>query len=222
MDRHSINHIAAFENCYIMKREDIKSFADTLADGFSQYNLFNYACGKRYSHSKMSLFWAVSIALNADNAICVADSKEVNSVLVYVRPNSKDPGVIDYLKSGGLKMIWRVGMRSSLKLLRFDITAQRVAKRYRTENDGYLLCFATRIDKQGQHYGKHLMEALLRYLDMSGEGCYLETLKPTNVGLYNRFSYELKEQMPLKWGDLTLYAMYRPKNKDLIQSQTNV
>ena len=72
------------------------------------------------------------------------------------------------------------------------------------------MTFATRIDKQGQHYGKPLIEALLRYLDATGEGCYLETLKATNVDLYKHFGFELKEQKPIEKGQLTLYAMYRP------------
>ena len=90
--------------------------------------------------------------------------------------------------------------------------AQRVAQRYKSADDGYLFAFATRLDKQGQNYGKPLMDALLRYLDAKGQGCYLETLKPGNVGLYERFSFRLKEQKTIKAGNLTMYAMYRPKN----------
>ena len=207
MDVSAIRHHSAFRDCYVMQPEDIKLFADTLADGFSQYNLFQYVCGRVYDHHKMSLFWEVSLALVADNAICIADSKDVNSVLVYIRPKSKEPSVLKYLKAGGLKMLWKMGARSAIRLLRFDAEAQRVAKRHRTDNDGYIMGFATRIDKQGQHYGKPLIEALLSYLDMTGEGCYLETLKPSNVGFYKRFSYELKEQVALKYSPLTLYAM---------------
>ena len=73
------------------------------------------------------------------------------------------------------------------------------------------MAFATRLDKQGQHYGKPLMEALLSYLDATGEGCYLETLKAENVALYKRFSFELKEQALTQLGNLTLYAMHRPR-----------
>ena len=202
-------NIAALKDCYIMGPEDVELFADTLADGFSQYKLFQYVCGKEYDHDKMRYFWAVSIALIADNAICIADSKDVNSVLIYVRPNSKEPNVIDYLRAGGLKMLFSLGVRSAIRLLRFDGKVQALAKRHKAGNDGYLMGFATRIDKQGQHYGKPLIEALLRYLDQSGEGCYLETLKATNVDLYKHFSFELKEQRPLGFGNLTMYAMCR-------------
>lgn len=198
------------KNCYLMQPDDISRFAATLADGFSQYTLFQHICGGKYNHDKMGLFWTLSLALLPNNAICIADSKDANSVLVYVRPQSKEAGLFSYIKKGRLKMFFKFGIRSIVRLLRFEAEAQRVAKRYKTQNDGYLMAFATQQDKQGQHYGKPLMEALLAHLDATGEGCYLETLKPTNVALYQRFSFELREQTNIPLGNLTLYAMHSP------------
>ena len=208
----NINQMKAFDGCHLMRQEDIGLFANTLADGFSEYDLFKYACNGKYSHKKMSVFWAVSIAALGKDAICIADSKSANSVLVYVRPNSKEPGLMEYLRAGGVKMLFTVGLRSAVKLLSFDSQAQKVAKRHKTANCGYLMAFATKIDKQGQHYGKPLVQALLKYLDASGEDCYLETLKAENVDLYRHFSFQLKEQTPLSSGNLTMYAMHRPHN----------
>ena len=205
----SNNGIQAFKGCYMMQPEDIAHFADTLSDGFGMYGLFRFICNGDYSHRKMQMFWAVTIALNK-GAICIADSKDANSVLIYLPPGSKEPSIADYLKAGGLRMLFTLGLRSALKLLWFDNLSQRVAKRHKTDKDGYLMAFATRLSKQGQHYGKPLMEALLSYLDSTGEGCYLETLKEGNVGLYGHFSFCPFEQLPLKKGGLTLYAMYRP------------
>lgn len=209
----NVNHDSAFKDCYIMQRCDIKRFADTLADGFSQYNLFKYACRGKYNHRKMSHFWAFSIALNLHDAICIADSKEVNSVLIYIPPRGKEPGLFSYLKAGVVEMALRTGLRRSTRLSRFDAEAQKVAQRYKAADDGYLFAFATRLDKQGQNYGKPLMNALLHYLDAMGHGCYLETLEPGNVGLYEHFSFRLKEKVEVKSGNLTLYAMHRPKSK---------
>ena len=203
------NQIEAFKGCYIMQPADIERFAETLADGFSQYDLFKSICGDEYNYEKMQLFWAVSLALLPENAICIADSKEANSVLIYLRPQSKEANPLSYVKAGGLKMFVKLGVGSIIRLLRFEAAAQRVAQRYKTANDGYLMAFATRIDKQGQGYGKPLMEALLSYLDASGEGCYLETLKAKNVDLYEHFSFQLKETTTIPFGNLKLYAMLR-------------
>lgn len=206
----NVNPTSAFKACYIMQQEDIRKFADTLADGFSEYDMFKQICGGTYDMDKMRLFWAVSLALLPDNAICIADSESVNSVLIYVRSNSKEPGLLAYIRKGGLKMLFKLGLKVVLRLVRLEVDMQRVAKRYKGSNDGYLVAFATRLDKQGQHYGKPLMMALLNHLDQTGEGCYLETLKATNVELYQHFSFQLKESTPIQLGDLTLFAMLRP------------
>ena len=208
----SIHPIPAFKDCYIMQHDDIERFADTLADGFSQYNLFKYLCNGTYDLEKMRLFWRVSLAVLPPNAICIADSKEANSVLIYTRPQSEEAKLLPYLKAGGLKMVFKWGIRGIIRLLRFDAEAQRVAKQYKTANDGYLLAFATRLDKQGQHYGKPLIQALLKHLDASGEGCYLETLKAENVAVYQHFSFQLKEKTSILSGNLNMFAMLRPGN----------
>ena len=195
-----------------MQHDDIERFADTLADGFSQYNLFKYLCNGTYDLEKMRLFWRVSLAVLPPNAICIADSKEANSVLIYTRPQSEEAKLLPYLKAGGLKMVFKWGIRGIIRLLRFDTEAQRVAKQYKTANDGYLLAFATRLDKQGQHYGKPLIQALLKHLDASGEGCYLETLKAENVALYQHFSFQLKEKTSILSGNLNMFSMLRPGN----------
>ena len=206
------NSNPSLEKCYIMQRGDIQRFASTLADGFSQYSMFKHVCYGTYDHDLMRLFWEVSLALLPDNAICIADSKEANSVLVYIPPRSKEPSLLDYMKAGGVKMLFKFGIRRIVRLTRFNIEIEQVAKRYRAANDGYLMAFATRLDKQGQHYGKPLITALLNHLDASGESCYLETLKAENVALYQHFSFQLKGQTDSQLGNLTLFAMHRSVN----------
>ena len=208
----NIHSIPAFRDCYIMQPEDLQRFADTLADGFRGYSMFGHVCYGAYDHDLMRLFWEVSLAILPDNAICIADSKEANSVLAYIPPHSKDPSLLDYMKAGGMKMFFKFGLRRIIRLTRFNIEIEQVAKRYRAANDGYLMAFATRLDKQGQHYGKPLITALLNHLDASGESCYLETLEAKNVGLYQHFSFQLTGQTASQMGDLTLFSMRRPGN----------
>ena len=206
------NSNPSLEKCYFMQRGDIQRFATTLADGFSRYNMFKHVCYGTYNHDLMRLFWKVSIALLPDNAICIADSKDANSVLIYIPPKSKEPDLLDYMKAGGVKMLFKFGIRRIVRLTRFNIEIEKVAKRYRAANDGYLMAFATCLDKQGQHYGKPLITALLNHLDASGESCYLETLEAKNIALYQHFSFQLEGQTDSQMGNLKLFAMRRPAN----------
>ena len=208
----NINSAPAFKECYIMQHADIQHFATTLADGFSQYSMFKHVCYGTYNHDLMRLFWEVSLAILPDNAICIADSKDANSVLIYIPPKSKEPSLLDYIKAGGVKMFFKFGIRRIVRLTRFNIEIAQVAKRYRAANDGYLMTFATCLDKQGRHYGKPLITALLNHLDALGESCYLETLEAKNIPLYQHFSLQLEGQTDSQMGNLKLFAMRRPAN----------
>ena len=75
------------------------------------------------------------------------------------------------------------------------------------------MAFATRLDKQGQHYGKPLITALIDHLDASGESCYLETLETKNIALYQHFSFQLEGQVDSQMENLTLFAMRRPRKR---------
>ena len=208
----NIHSAPAFKECYVMQHADIQHFATTLADGFSQYNMFKHVCYGTYNHDLMRLFWEVSLAILPNNAICIADSKDANSVLIYIPPKSKEPSLLDYMKAGGVKMFFKFGIRRIVRLTRFNIEIAQVAKRYRAANDGYLMTFATCLDKQGQHYGKPLITALLNHLDASGESCYLETLEAKNIALYEHFSFQLEGQTDSQMGNFKLFAMRRPAN----------
>lgn len=209
-----IDEYDIFNDCYIMQPDDIGKFAHALAEGFSRYPLFEYVCGWNYDSHKMELVWMLSIALYTGGVVAIADSKEANSVLLYVRPGATQPDIFSYLRAGGIKLLFKLGLKSAIRLLRFESYAQTISSKYKTSADGYILAFATRLDKQGQHYGKRLLETLLRYLDASGQGCYLETLKPENVSFYERFGFELREQAMVPYSNLPLFAMSRqPQRK---------
>ena len=195
-----------------MQPGDLQHFAATLADGFKGYSMFEHVCYGKYNHDLMRLFWEVSLALLPDNAICIADSKDANSVLAYIPPHSKDPSLLNYIKAGGMKMFLKFGLRRIIRLTRFNIEIEQLGKRYRAADDGYLMAFATRLNKQGQHYGKPLITALLNHLDTTGESCYLETLEAKNVALYQHFSFDLEGETNSKMGNLTLFPMRRPAN----------
>ena len=195
-----------------MQPEDLQQFADTLADGFSEYSMFKHVCYGKYNHDLMRLFWEVSLALLPDNAICIADSKDAHSVLAYIPPLSKDPSLLDYIKAGGMKMFLKFGLRRIIRLTRFNIEIEQLGKRYRAADAGYLMAFATRFAQQGPHYGKPLITALPNHLDATGETCYLETLEAKNVALYQHFSFNLEGETNSKMGNLKLFPMRRPAN----------
>ena len=109
----NIHSIPAFEKCYIMQHGDIRRFATTLANGFSEYNMFKYICDGIYNHGLMRLFWEVSLALLPDNAICIADSNDVNSVLVYIPPKKQRTQLARLYKSRRNENVFQVWLQKN-------------------------------------------------------------------------------------------------------------
>lgn len=66
----------------------------------------------------------------------------VNTTVISVKSSLQS-----YIKEGGLKMVFKFGLGGIIRLLRFEARAKRVAGKYQTADDGYLMAFATRIDK---------------------------------------------------------------------------
>ena len=56
--------INEFYGCYKMQQADIERFAQTLADGFRGYALFEHVCNGKYSYEKMKAFWIFFAALH--------------------------------------------------------------------------------------------------------------------------------------------------------------
>ena len=55
--------IPLLKDVYLMQPDDVGRFADTLADGFSQYALFQHICDGKYDRDKMCLFLTLTLAL---------------------------------------------------------------------------------------------------------------------------------------------------------------
>lgn len=198
-----------FEGCHIMQPEDIESFADTLTDGFSTYNLFIQILGGVYDKEKMKLFWTTFIHLLKDDSICLADNSYIHSVLFYTLPKSKEHGLFSYIRCGGIKLLFKMGIRSIIRFLQFDNDIKKYKNKYQGDNDGYLFAFATHLKEQHHGYGATLLRHLLNYLDANNLGCYLETFDEENIGLYEHFGFELMEQGNIRLNNFPLFAMYR-------------
>jgi predicted acetyltransferase len=66
---------------------------------------------------------------------------------------------------------------------------------------------------RGKGLGSKIIKPMLNYLDAHNQECYLETLSPTNVEIYKKYGFELKEEVKVPNADLILYAMLRPAKK---------
>jgi GNAT superfamily N-acetyltransferase len=161
----------------------------------------------------MKRFWKVSLKTISKESIFLTDSKEANSLAIF-SPYQKD-GVStwQYIKAGALSLIPTMGIKTTKRMNSFEKFALEIKNKYAKSGCWYLFAFVTMPEFRGKGLGSKIIKPMLNYLDEHNLECYLETLSPTNVEIYKRYGFELKEEVKVPNADLTLYAMLRPAKK---------
>lgn len=82
-------------------------------------------------------------------------------------------------------------------------------KHHPTEPHWYLQVLGTEPASQAKGIGGALMAPVLERCDADGTPAYLESSKEWNVPYYERFGFEVTEEMVIPHGGPTLWAMWR-------------
>ena len=106
-------------------------------------------------------------------------------------------------------MVSQLVIKSTKKMTAFEKFAMEIKNKHAKHGCWYLYVFVTLPEFRGKGFGSKIMRPMLKYLDDNNQDCYLETLLPINVGIYQNYGFELKEEVKVPNTDLTLYAMLR-------------
>lgn len=192
-----------------LTKQDIEIFSKNLALSFEGYPLFEYFANYKYNISKMQKFWKVSLKTMSKNTFFVADNEYANSLAVFSPYEKSGVSIWKYIKAGGLGMIAKIGIRSVIRMARFEKFALNIKNKYSNPNCWYLYAFVTIPEHRGKGLGSKIIKPMMDYLDQNNQDCYLETLLPINVKIYNKYGFELKEEVKVPGTELVLYAMLR-------------
>jgi GNAT superfamily N-acetyltransferase len=205
--------LVEIQHLHRMAEDEIDEYAGCLARAFQGYSLFEYFAEGHYDLKEMQHFWEVSLRTAYKDILCMSNDGDPEAVALFSPSDYKDAGFFEYMKAGGGKLIFEFGPITVAKMLAFEDFAGKIKEKYTNENCWYLYSFAVDHNYQGKGYGSMLLKPMLAYLDRVGHDCYLETLKDTNVDLYEHYGFELMESTPVPGTDMMLYAMLRKPKK---------
>ena len=196
-----------------LDKKDLDVFSNNLAISFKGYPLFETLYNHKYNVKKMKRFWKVSLKTIAKNSFFLTDSKDANSLAIF-SPYQKDGiSTWEYVKAGALTLLPTMGIKTTNRMTSFEKFALQIKNKYAKPGCWYLFTFVTMPEFRGTGLGSKIIRPMLNYIDELKQDCYLETVSPTNVEIYKKFGFELKEEVKVPNADLTLYAMLRPAKK---------
>lgn len=189
--------------------KELERFAEVFAVSFKDYPLFEYFSNYKYSVAKMKVFWRVALRIAGKSSYFVTSDEEARSLAFLFFAGKKYSSIWQYIKAGGLAIVFKMGLPTTLRMLRFDDFALEIKNRYADENCLYFYAFATLPEHRGAGLGSGVLKKIIEFLDSQGKSCYLETMSIKNVAIYEKYGFEVKETVKIPNSDITLYAMLR-------------
>ncbi len=181
------------EKCLFCK-ENLEEYIRTAVDGYSRYSLFQQVFRGNYEPAVFTRMMSVDFRSRLDMMAGISDSEEFHSVMLIEPPLTRKTSMSDYFRIARPKDFSLLFHPVIYRLDEFEKFALEKRKPYLDEKTWYLYIFATREGEQGKGYGGKLLRILRGFADERGYRICLETNDPDNVGLYERFGYQLVDQ----------------------------
>jgi ribosomal protein S18 acetylase RimI-like enzyme len=194
---------------YIVQKEDLDRLAEAAADAYKDYPLHNWFMKGKYDEKTSKLLMLISLKTMTEDAIIYADSQEMNGFAVWLPFGYTGNKTIPFIKSGGLKLIFRSGLGFISRLLKYEKYAMNLKKEFTDNYDWYLFNLSIKKDAQGKGIASKLMRPMLQFCDDEKMVAYLETNKAVNVSLYNHYGFKLKKEEFIPKTTVMHYAMVR-------------
>ena len=201
----------AIENAglYIVGEKDLDRLAEVAADAYRDYPLHNWLTKGKYDKIASKLIMQTTLVAMKKDAVIYADSEELNGFAVWIPMGFTGSKTIPFLKNGGMELILHSGLGIIGKLLTYETFAMKLKKKYTGHIDWYLYNLSVRKDAQGKGLGRKLLDPMMEFCDDEKMITYLETNKESNVTLYNRFGFELRETNLVPGSPVLHYSMVR-------------
>lgn len=201
--------IPEIADCYRMEKKNIDRFAQCCAAAFRGYSYFEYLSQGPYNEPGISLVWAVTLRAMGKQVMGAASSENLEAVAIFTPPGFSGTAFMPYVFAGGIELVRRIGAKMVAHTLRYEEYAMEMKRKYTDHNSWYLYGFATQPQYQRQGHGKALLQRFLDYFDRMGQDCYLETLAPKNVPMYEQWGFQVMEEGRVPQTDIPFYAMLR-------------
>ena len=140
-----------------------------------------------------------------------ATSPNLEGLAVWLPSENANMSLWRVIRSGGLSMIYKLGIKAASQVRPFGDYVSSVHKRHVPFRHWYLLGLGVDPDYQGQGYASALLKAMFTRIDKERLPCYLETQNANNVPIYQHYGFKVVEEGIVPNTRVTNWAMLREK-----------
>jgi ribosomal protein S18 acetylase RimI-like enzyme len=140
----------------------------------------------------------------------ITTTPQITGVACWLPPESTTVSLKRLLRIGALTTSLKMGLPGLQRLNNAEDYMRNTHKRCIVEPHWYLWVLGVDPACQGQGVGGMLLRAGLERADSSGLPCYLETMNPDNVPLYQKFGFTIASEGDIPSSSVRMWGMVRP------------
>jgi len=173
----------------------IDTAAALLARAFSNDPAMAYAAPNEASRvSRLAPFFKLSLLYGM---VCgtTLTTPDLQGVAIWFSPHPKKLALAESLKSGllyqGIKSVFHLKPSEIRRFITMEIYTQEMRHRFAPEPHWYLQILGIEPTLHGRGLARALLQPMLDKAKSEGYACYLETMKETNVAIYQKLGFRL-------------------------------
>jgi ribosomal protein S18 acetylase RimI-like enzyme len=140
-------------------------------------------------------------------------SDPIEGVAVWGAPYQNEIAFSGFATMGFFRLFGSPLFVAFAKALRIFSQAEAMHKKYARDPHYYLNTIAVLPESQGRGLASRLIRPFLEEADERSMGAYTETMRASNVELYEHYGFQCMEEYCVPRTDLTIWALYRTPNR---------
>ena len=194
---------------YRIKKKDLKRCAEVAAQAFLEDESSKFLLSSKLTFKALYNYYLLIYKAVHDKMHMFAESENIDGFIIVTSIKNSELSVWDCIKSGGLRIIFSLGLRVILRSLAYERNCIKIRSEIASLDDWYVFQFGVCPAKQGCGLGSRIIKPFLNWLDSEKIACYLETQKASNVNMYSHFGFSLKSIDTLPRKQASQFAMLR-------------
>ena len=193
-----------------LDRGSLRPAEEALAAAFQHYPLLVHAApGLKQRRHLARACCAVGLRYALRWGEAYATSPAMEGVAAWI-PSPHFPMTIGkMLRAVPLPALVAVGRHGGARLHTAWVHLNSLHRKLAPPDHLVLFLLGVRPEFQGRGFAGRLLRPILARLDAEGRPCYLDTVNPTAVPLYERFGFRVVEESPIPGTPLTGWALVR-------------
>jgi ribosomal protein S18 acetylase RimI-like enzyme len=202
------------ENLYKVQKKDIPKAGLVLANAFQHDPVWTKIFeGEAKNLQKMGAWFEGSVRYGLKYGEIYATSEHLEGIAAWGPNDFADMTMWRMIRSGAFSSAMKLGMTMVKRAQKMRLVFEPLEADRKANMKGrayiYLMIIGVASEFQGQGFGGKLLRALIEESERDGVPIYLETETERNLRMYERFGFNLVNQITLPVANLPMWEMVR-------------